>query len=52
MIETYRARIRAALRAGNIDQAWFWTRMVIAERVMAGEIQVKLKSPSELPIKL
>lgn len=43
MIEQYRALVRAALRAGDTDRAWFLTRIIVGLRICAGEINVKLK---------
>lgn len=38
-----RAEIKAALRAGDMDRAWTWVSRLIGNRIVAGDITVKLK---------
>jgi hypothetical protein len=38
-----RAEIKAALHAGDMDLAWTWVSRVIGNRIVAGDIAVKLK---------
>lgn len=38
-----RAEIKAALRAGDMGLAWTWVSHITGNRIVAGEITVKLK---------
>ncbi len=38
-----RAEIKAALRAGDMEMAWTWVSRIVGNRIVAGEIAVKLK---------
>lgn len=42
-IEASRAEIKAALRAGDMESAWTWVSRIVGNRIVAGEIVVKLK---------
>lgn len=41
--EAVRSEIKAALRAGDMEHAWTWVSRLIGNRIVAGDIAVKLK---------
>lgn len=41
--EAVRFEIKAALRAGDMDMAWTWVSRLIGNRIVAGDVTVKLK---------
>ena len=40
MLDNLRAQIRAAIRAGDMERAWFLVRIVVSYRLAIGEINV------------
>jgi hypothetical protein len=38
-----RVEIKSALHAGDMDLAWTWVSRLVGNRIVAGEIVVKLK---------
>lgn len=48
MVETFRAKIRAALRSGNVQWAMVLAGVVVGLRICSGEIGVTLKEPPKI----
>lgn len=44
-IEILRQQIKSAVRAGDMDRAWYLCRIVVGLRVCEGEIPVRLRPP-------
>lgn len=41
--ESIRAEIKAALHVGDMDLAWTWVSRLVGNRIVTGDITVKLK---------
>lgn len=46
-IENFRAATKAALHAGDMEQAMFYVRIIVGLQLCAGEFDVKLKPVSK-----